>query len=411
MRKRVLTIMVSLLIVASIALGGCSGTGTQTPPDSNSEGTQETGTSQGAAVEEDTQTESATDQSAEMTFETAVECVANMKIGWNVGNSLDSTGSWIDKSNMKNFETAWGNPLITKQLMQVVKENGFQAVRVPVTYLDKMDENGTVDEQWLARVKEVVDYVLDEGLYCIINVHHDTGGGSEAWLRADGEMYENGMSERYAYLWEQIATYFQDYDERLLFESFNEILDKNSNWGGSKKENYEVVNKLNQLFVDTVRKTGGNNAQRNIIVLTYGASSAGSQVNGFQVPEDSAENHLIAEVHIYDPSKFCNGEDATWDEEDEKALDKIFKRLNEKIITAQGVPMIIGEFGSQDKFKTDEYTAERAEYAAYFVKTAKQYGITCFWWDDGGSMKIFERRTSKPWCQPVIDALISASEE
>lgn len=344
-------------------------------------------------------------------FETADVCVANMKVGWNVGNSLDSTGSWINKNDPKSFETAWGNPVITQKLIHAVKEAGFGAVRVPVTYLDHMDENGKVDEQWLARVKEVVDYVIAEDMYCIINVHHDTGGGEEAWLRADGEMYENGMSDKYAYLWQQIAEYFKDYDGYLLFESFNEILDRNSNWGGSTQENYDVVNQLNQLFVDTIRKSGGNNAERNIIVLTYGASSANSQVSGFVVPKDTATNHLIAEVHIYDPSGFCNGVDSTWDNEDTQVLETIFARLNEKIITAQNVPMIIGEFGSQDKFESPEYTEQRAEYAATFVRIAKRYGITCFWWDDGGSMKVFARYLGEPCCKQVIEALVFAAEE
>lgn len=344
-------------------------------------------------------------------FETAVVCTENMKIGWNLGNSLDSTGSWIDKSSPKNFETAWGNPVVTKELIHAVKGSGFNAVRVPVTYVEKMDENGKVDERWLARVKEVADYVLAEDMYCIINVHHDTGAGDEAWLRANSGMYKNGMSEKYSYLWKQIAEYFKDYDEKLLFESFNEILDKNSNWGGSNKDSYDTVNKLDQLFVDTVRKTGGNNRYRNIIVNTYGASSADSQVSGFKLPKDTVKNHLIAEVHIYDPSKFCNGEKSKWETSDERELDIIFKRLNDKIITVQNVPMIIGEFGTQDKFGTDEYAKERAKYASYFVKTAKQYGITCFWWDDGGSMKIFDRTEEKAYCKPVIEALISAAEE
>ena len=382
MKKGILSIIASLIAAASVALSGC------------------------------TQAEARSIQSPEKSdgYETAAVCVQNMKIGWNIGNSLDSTGRWIDKSNLKNFETAWGNPVITKELIHTVKESGFNAVRVPVTYLEKTDADGKVDEKWLARVKEVADYVLEEDMYCIINVHHDTGGGDGAWLRADSEMYKNGMSERYVYLWEQIADYFKDYDEKLLFESFNEILDKNSNWGGSDKDSYDTVNKLGQLFVDTIRRSGGNNAHRNIIVMTYGASSADSQVSGFKVPNDTAADHLIAEVHIYDPSKFCNGEDKTWDSADEKELDKIFERLNKKIITAQNVPMIVGEFGSHDEFNTDEYTAERAKYASYFVKTAKKYGITCFWWDEGGSMRLFDRPGAKPYCEPVIEALVSAAE-
>lgn len=340
-------------------------------------------------------------------WENANSCVKNMKLGWNIGNSLDCTGSWIDKSNMKNFETAWGNPIITKKLIKSVKENGFNAIRIPVTYLEKMDSDGNVDKKWFFRVKEVVDYVIEENMYCIINVHHDCGGGEETWLRADKEMYSNGMSEKYEHLWKQIAEYFKDYDEKLLFESFNEILDKNSNWGGSNQESYEIVNKLNQLFVDTVRNSGGNNYFRNLIVLPY---SADAQVSGFRIPTDKVKNHLIAEVHIYDPSDFCNGIDKTWDLSDKNEIETIFARINEKVIIEQNVPMIIGEFGSQVKFNTKKSNEERAKYAFDFVSTAKKYGITCFWWDNGSSMKIFNRSFAKPSCKPVIDAMILALE-
>lgn len=340
-------------------------------------------------------------------WENAISCVKNMKLGWNIGNSLDCTGDWIDKSNIKNFETAWGNPIITKKLIKSVKENGFNAIRIPVTYLDKMDSEGNVDKKWFFRVKEVVDYVIEENMYCIINVHHDCGGGEETWLRADKEMYENGMSKKYEYLWEQIAEYFKDYDEKLIFESFNEILDKNLTWSGSNQESYEIVNKLNQLFVDTVRNSGGNNYFRNLIVLPY---SADSHVSGFRVPTDKVKNHLIAEVHIYNPSDFCNGIDKTWDLSDKKEIETIFARINEKVILEQNVPMIIGEFGSQVKFNTKKSNEERAKYAFDFVSIAKKYGITCFWWDNGTSMKIFDRSLAKPSCKPVIDAMILALE-
>lgn len=144
---------------------------------------------------------------------------------------------------------------------------------------------------------------------------------------------------------------------------------------------------------------------------TYGASSADSQVSGFKLPKDTSKNHLIAEVHIYDPSKFCNGDKNKWETSDERELDKIFKRLNDKIIKGQNVPLIVGEFGTQDKFGTNDYAKERAKYAAYFVKTAKKYGMTCFWRDDGGSMKLFDRTTEKSCCKPVIEALVSAAGE
>lgn len=343
----------------------------------------------------------------ENAFESSFETVANIKIGWNLGNSLDSTGSWINKSDPKNFETAWGNPVTTKELIHFVKQCGFNAVRIPVTYTEKIDENGKIDEKWLARIKEVVDYVIDEDMYCIINVHHDTGASEEAWLRADPAMYED-MSKKYAYLWEQAADLFKDYGEHLLFESFNEILDSDFNWGGSGSKEYETVNRLNQLFVDTIRASGGNNPNRNIIVNSYGASTAQSQLGGFKLPSDSAENHLIAEMHCYDPWAFTsNGGDTSWDSADKNTLETIFERINSLVVKAQGVPVIIGEFAAQDAGNDDD----RAAYAWDFVRIAKKYNISCFWWDDGGSMKIIDRTEYKVIYPGIVESMMSALKE
>ncbi len=338
-------------------------------------------------------------------FENAQTSVENMVIGWNIGNSLDSYMAGAEGKKPKEIETMWGNPVTDSKLIKALKEEGFNAIRIPITWLQNVDENGKINEEWLVRVQEVVEYVLEEDMYCIINVHHDTGGGEEAWLRADLDNY-NEISERYADLWKQIAEYFKGYNDHLLFESFNEILDAKSNWGGSSADSYAAVNFLNQVFVDTVRATGGNNAYRNIICNTYGASSANSQVSGFSVPEDSAENHLISEVHIYDPGEFCNAQRADWTEDDKYVLDTIFERLNEKIIQAQGTPMIIGEFGA----KNADNEEARAEYAAYFIKKAAEYKITCFWWDDGHdeSMGIINRRnfivTMPVLCKSMVEA-------
>lgn len=351
--------------------------------------------------------EAASETTEENTFESSFEAVTNIKIGWNLGNSLDSTGSWINKSDPQNFETAWGNPVTTRELIHFVKQCGFNAVRIPITYMEKIDENGKIDSKWLARIKEIVDYVIAEDMYCIINVHHDTGASEEAWLRADPSMYEN-MSKKYSYLWEQVADCFKDYGEHLLFESFNEILDSNFNWGGSGAEEYDTVNRLNQLFVNTIRAAGGNNPNRNIIVNSYGASTAQSQLNAFKLPSDSAANHLIAEMHCYDPWAFTsNSGDTTWDIADKNTLETIFERINNLIIKAQGVPVIIGEFAAQDA-DNDE---ARAAYAEDYIRIAKKYNISCFWWDDGGSMKIIDRTEYKVIYPGIAESMMNALKE
>lgn len=330
-----------------------------------------------------------------------------MKIGWNLGNSLDSAGD-IRGTMASTFEKAWGNPVTTPELIAAIKDAGFGAVRIPVTWYCNMDENGTVNGYWLDRVEEVVNYVLDEDMYAIINVHHDTGGSEYAWLRADSEMYDNGMSEGFVYLWQQIAERFRDYDEKLLFESFNEILDSNFNWNGSGAEEYDTVNKLNKLFVDAVRADGGNNAFRNIIVNSYGASTAQSQVSGFRVPTDPAENHLIAEMNCYAPGNFTTGQgDASWGEKDRQVLETIFARINKQVIEEQKVPLIIGEFGAHDAGNS----AERAKYASDFISIAGKYGITCFWWDDGGKMRIINRVNYQITEPKIVSAMMNAVNE
>lgn len=141
-------------------------------------------------------------------------------------------------------------------MIHAVKEAGFQTVRVPVTYTDHIDENGEIREEWLERVKEIVDYVLDEDMYCVINVHHDTGNNGK--ITADPAALEENQ-KRVRDRWTQIATYFQDYGQKLVFEGLNELLDQNNNWECQGEEYAETANQLNQTFVDTVRSCRGNN--------------------------------------------------------------------------------------------------------------------------------------------------------
>lgn len=336
------------------------------------------------------QSEAATENGA--TCESAVAFFNNMTAGWNIGNTLDSFGTWITDTSVKGYETAWGNPQITPELIAYVKSLGFNTIRVPVTYAQHMDSNGNIDKTWLNRVKEVVDYCMEENLHCIINIHHDTGAGDVVWLRADEGMYNSGMSNKYVKVWQQIAGFFKDYDERLIFEGFNEILDISSNWGGSNDSAYSVVNKLNQLFVDTVRASGGNNGTRNLIVNAYGASNYDSQIDGFTLPKDNVSNHLLASVHIYSPQNFCDGNDATFDEQDEKEIVEAFERVHNKLQRKYNIPVIVGECGVANKLKTTQFSGEIAKYYACMTQNAAKYGMTIICWDNGGDMGLIDRK-------------------
>lgn len=319
------------------------------------------------------------------------EIINAINAGWNLGNTLDSNGDWITQYSAgtpKDFETAWGNPQTTKQMIDSVKEAGFNAVRVPVTWSQHIDDsNGyKINAEWMARVKETVDYVIDNDMYCILNVHHDVGG--ESWLKAsDANITAN--TEKFTVLWTQIANEFADYDNQLMFEGFNEILDENNNWVYPGKSAGDAVNKLNQMFVDTIRKTGGNNPDRCLIVNTYAAGTGGSQLDDFVVPTDTTKNALMVQVHYYSPGNYCTeiskdgNEQSTWTENGGKSLiDGTLYNLYDHF-TSKGVPVIIGEFGAANK----DNESDRAEWAGYIVENAKKYGMKCFWWDGGGKIE------------------------
>ena len=159
------------------------------------------------------------------------EAVANMGVGWNLGNTLEPVWSGdTDGRDWRRWETGWGQAVTTPALIGMMRDAGFGAIRVPVSWGVHMDADGNVYDEWMNRVQEVVDYVIDAGLYCIINVHHDTGADEElAWLVASPEAYARNKAI-YEGLWRQIAERFRDYDQRLLFESFNEMLDEGRSW-------------------------------------------------------------------------------------------------------------------------------------------------------------------------------------
>ncbi len=343
-------------------------------------------------------------------WESARSAVKNMGAGWNLGNTLDANSGdvgnmWIEGYSSRttaDYETAWGQPVTTRDLIHMFKEAGFNAIRVPVTWYPHMGtvkvtwENDAwhwdtstwtgydVDPVWMARVKEVVDYVIDEGMYCILNVHHDTGAGSTAWLVASEEGFEAAKA-RYQSLWEQIALTFKDYGPRLLFEAYNEMLDPYDSWcfasfatasrydASVAASAYNGINSYARLFTETVRATGGNNADRNLVVNTYGGCSGDGTWNThlkepltqFQLPEEPG--HIAVQVHSYwDADKFAA----------QKAdIDQLFVNLNEHLEKRLDVPVIIGEWGGGTNVDNTN-----VEFAGYFSQKAHDAGFAAFWW-------------------------------
>ena len=320
-------------------------------------------------------------------FETSFEAIANMGVGWNLGNTLEPvwTGD-TDGRDWRRWETGWGQSVTTQSLMNMMKNAGFGAIRVPVSWGVHMDTDGKVYEEWMNRVNEVVDYVLNAGMYCIINIHHDTGADEElAWLVASAEGYARER-QKYENLWKQIALRFRDYGPRLLFESYNEMLDEGRSWcfasyslgydAGVAAGAYQAINDYAQSFVDVVRATGGNNAVRNLVVNTYGACNGAGDWNphlqdplkNMKMPSDKVEDHILFQVHSYPMIDDL----AAMEREVTQMLDDL-----ETYLVSQGGPVIVGEWGT---FSENPSLENYCHYAKWFAGECKRRGIGTFHW-------------------------------
>ena len=340
-------------------------------------------------------------------FETAQEAVTNMGVGWNLGNTLEAHAkkpnpdldSYWGQEGLES-ENDWGQPNTKPEVFKMMKEAGFGAIRIPVTWYNHMDKDGNVNAEWMARVKQVVDYALAQDLYCIINVHHDTGadeaGTHVSWIKAEGANYDKNKS-KFEKLWLQIATEFKDYDQRLLFESYNEMLDKYSSWnyatsnksGGynetEAKDAYKAINDYAQSFVNVVRGTEGNNGVRNLVVNTYGACCGGKwgsnelpmgPIREMKLPDDVTSNHLIFQIHSYPGLKPNNL--ATIKSQVTTMMSDL-----KTILAAKGAPVIVGEWGTLNDDSDVNYNNNKAnylEFCKHFVTEAKNNGIITFYW-------------------------------
>ena len=323
-----------------------------------------------------------------------------MGVGYNLGNSLEANDAGTPN------ETAWGNPKLTEQFVLAAKSAGFQSIRIPVSYLNKIDDNNgyQIDSAWLDRVQEVVDYCVKNDMYAIVNMHGDgyttINGG---WLLC-GNSDQTKIREKYKACWQQIATRFKDYDEHLIFESMNEEFD--GTYGDPNRTYYENINTYNQIFVDTVRQTGGNNDKRWLLIPGWNTDinyTVGDY--GFALPTDqylssgvaAGEKRIMISVHYYAPWEFCGTESqavtqwgskatdstkkASWG--DESYMVSQFKKLKDKFVS-QGYPVVIGEFGAINKSSIDsQNTVCRADFYQKVCYYAKQNGLVPVAWDNG----------------------------
>lgn len=329
--------------------------------------------------------------------------VKNMGVGINIGNSLDVKGLKKRKLNAstQEYETYWNNPPITAKLFHSIREAGFGTVRIPVSWGEHLDANGQIDPAWMARVVEVVDMAMEEGLYVILDLHH------EAWL-VPTEEAEEQVTETFCSLWTQIADTFKNYGDSLLFESMNEprLAESSFEWNGGTEEMREVVNRLNQAFVDIVRASGEENKHRYLILPGYGHNKDQDALNAIRIPKD---RRLIAAVHAYLPYSFTQQESGTdkWSEQkesDSSPIEDLMSFLNHTFIE-KNIPVIITEFGCMNK----NNPTDRQAWAKYYTWQAKKNNISLIWWDQGSTMKLFDRETGECVEPELVEILTSAS--
>ncbi|WP_018610101.1 glycoside hydrolase family 5 protein [Uliginosibacterium gangwonense] len=314
---------------------------------------------------------------------TAFDITSQMMPGWNLGNALDSTGGG---------ETNWGNPVITQALIDKIKSAGFKTLRVPVSWdYYTSGSNFTIVSTRLDRVEQVVNYGLNDGLYVIINVHHNDGWEAPSYAN------EAAAKNRLTKLWQQIATRFKNYNNHLIFEVMNEPI-VGSDWTGTT-EYYNVVNNMDAAALSTIRATGGNNATRLVMLPGYVAGPWDNQINALKIPSDSM---VAASVHAYVPYSFALDGSGTAQFTDTATIDSLFSRLNTRFLS-QGIAVVIGEWGATNKGNT----AERIKFASYYTKAAAKLGIPTIVWDNniytsGGESFGLINRSSLTWAYPDI---------
>ena len=334
---------------------------------------------------------------------TAFEITENMEIGWNIGNSLDSTGT---------SETSWGNPVVTQELINAVKAKGFNTIRVPITWYMHLDSDNNIDQAWLARVKEVVDYAYSQDMYVIINIHH------EDWInRSDFSTAYNEMSPKLIKIWQQIGTYFSDYGQRLIFEGMNEPRETGSTieWSGNEAC-YDVVNKLNHDFVNTIRSIDSPYKDtRLLMVPSYCASGYDYVYSYMDVPDD---DFVAVSLHAYAPYDFAMNPNVAQSAHDtftdayRSQLNSLFNNMC-AYFTDKDIPVVLGEFSASNYNNTEA----RCEWADCYITAAKKVGIPCILWDndayqneDPAEDHAYINRDTLQWypeSEPVVDAMMS----
>jgi len=353
---------------------------------------------------------------------TATEWVSNITVGWNLGNTFDAHENKRNpEMSVREMETRWIRHVTTQENFAALREAGFNAVRIPVTWYKATDDDNNIREDWMARINEVVNYALDSDMYVILNTHHE-----EAIFKLlDEQMGETKIA--LTRVWEQISDTFKDYDERLAFEGLGEprTVGSEAEWRGGTEDERNNLNVLNQLFVDVVRRSGGNNSHRILIIPTYAASGSEVAQRELVIPNDSVDGRLAVSIHVYTPWEFAHrtsheGTRSQWSSSNPRDTLPITDPMDlaYELFVSNGIPVIIGEMGAINRDNTDA----RAAWAKFFVSYARSKGIACFWWDNYRSgvveqlewgwtqpFGLFDRENNVFFHPDIVDALMDTA--
>lgn len=350
----------------------------------------------------------------EMRDMSTMEIVKDMGLGINLGNTFESCGSWINSSSVTNYETGWGSPVITQEIINGYADSGFGVLRIPVAWSNMMSGNYDINPEYLARVRQVVDWALESGMYVILNIHWDGGW----WEKFAGEDKDECMY-KYERIWTQLTEEFKNYSDKLIFESLNEegcwdsIWNRYSGSEEGKADAFGLLNEINRKFVDLVRASGGNNAKRHLLIAGY-ATDIGLTCDELYKMPDDPENRCAVSVHYYTPSTFAILEkDASWGkcrsewgtDADMAELEKNMDMMKEHFVD-KGIPVIIGEYGCPVKNKEKESIRK---YLTSVCESAYNRDMCPVLWDVTNA---FYNRTSCSFNDPeILEGLMAVKNE
>lgn len=346
------------------------------------------------------QTETVTETTEEATTEaelSAVEVAKRMGNGINLGNTMEAYGRKTIgiSAEVSQYETSWGQPVTTKEMIDGMKAAGFDSIRIPVAWTNMMDfENGdyTINPLLLDRVQEIVDWAIAADMYVIVNDHWD--GGWWGMFGSETKETQDRAMELYKSMWTQVSERFKDYSDLLILESANEELGSRLNdrdyaedsGNLTEDECYTLTNLINQTFVDVVRSTGGKNESRFLLIAGYNTDIDKTIDDRYKMPTDTATDKLLLSVHYYTPWSYCGAtaQASFKSEAAYKEMNRLMGKLSK--FTDAGIPVVIGEYGAL-LTADGEYKNNTIEFTQNLLANCDLYGLVPMLWDTNAFFK------------------------